>query len=1007
MQKIFDEETLHKIADKILYLRQGFVVAVGCLVSLYLFLILLSYSPADSAWSHISSQNLSEQVHNIGGVSGAYLADWLRTFFGLGSWAVLGWSAYETYRGYHQHSSTIAVVRLFAYLFMWVCVCVLLSAVGAKNGQQLYFGGIVGHELYAGLVGLMGVLMTVVFCSFMLGCVLWLLIERHKRQHRRKSVSSSITQMIAKHDDTSQQTAQSNTPQQSSGNYQNHEPHQHRGALESFLTHSGLRDDLQAHNEMNETAPPSNQPVSHAAKPTPAKPHQDNLNIQKPSVQSAQSTPIPAKAVQAAAVQTVAINHESINDSEQTTQDKQVVFAGINLQDIRKQNQDTPKDRAIPSWQAQTANNADHTETVWHKTDITQSRGVAGDNTVNDGLSYTNNGTNDNANDDKNNDKSWTADVIDVHDDYVAIDGADNHHEIHFTHTDDIQSTHELAPNQGMTKERATQQDVALHSSEISNATAFAVESNATNEHTDTHSKPDVHDDEQFAKRSFAMQTAKYRETLSPLPSLELLDLPDPNRKPSYTTHELRQLSELLEIKLAEFRIKAVVVEAIQGPVVTLFEVELAPGLKASKVTSISADLARSLSMPSCRVIEVLPGKPYIGIEVPNRKRGTVRLIELLRADKYTDPKGLLSMAMGTDIGGKPIISDLAKAPHMLVAGTTGSGKSVLMNSVMLSLLLKYTANELRLVLIDPKQVELANYSDIPHLLSPVITDMTEATSALAWCVEEMERRYRLLAAFKVRHVTDLNKKIKDAEAAGESLLDPLWRVSDSVSDTVPRLKHLPFIVVIADEFADLMMQVGKQAEELIVRLAQKSRACGIHLILATQRPSADVVTGLIKSNIPARAALKVAAGRDSSIILGETGAEHMLGNGDMLFRGPEKSEVSRVHGAYVSDSEVNRVCDAWRERGLPDYVDMTSQTSMDFDILTGSPRGGSGDEDALYGDAIAFVMESGKTSISALQRGIGVGYNRAANLVEALEQNGILSTPDRSGKRSLLQGGE
>ncbi|WP_216634241.1 DNA translocase FtsK [Faucicola atlantae] len=505
---------------------------------------------------------------------------------------------------------------------------------------------------------------------------------------------------------------------------------------------------------------------------------------------------------------------------------------------------------------------------------------------------------------------------------------------------------------------------------------------------------------------SHAMQTAAYRASLPPLPELSLLELPDPDRKPSYSLEALQQLSELLEIKLQEFNVKATVVNAQLGPVVTRFEVELAAGVKVSKVTGIAKDLARSLSMASVRVVEVIPGKPYIGIEVPNPKRQMVRLIELLQTDAYRDPNALLSMAMGKDIAGKPVLTDLAKAPHMLVAGTTGSGKSVLVNSLLLSMLLKYTPTQLRLILIDPKQLELANYNDIPHLLTPVVTDMTEAASALSWCVGEMERRYQLMSLFKVRKLDEFNKKVIAAEAQGQPLLDPLWRPHDSVSqDKPPKLKPLPQIVVVADEFADMIMQVGKQAEELITRLAQKSRAAGIHLILATQRPSVDVITGLIKANIPVRAALRVNSKVDSRTILDAGGAEDMLGHGDMLFLGPGQNEPIRVHGAFISDAEVNRVCDAWRERGAPDYIDnmfdnfeLSSSSSGDS-----SSAGTLGDDDALYDEVVAFVMETRKVSASSIQRKFSIGYNRAARIVDAMEEAGLVSPMGKSGKRELL----
>ena len=515
---------------------------------------------------------------------------------------------------------------------------------------------------------------------------------------------------------------------------------------------------------------------------------------------------------------------------------------------------------------------------------------------------------------------------------------------------------------------------------------------------------PHISDDAAFSQKSRSMQTAAYRNSLTPIPNVSILDKPDPDRKPSYTIAELEQLSELLEIKLQEFNVKATVVNAIPGPVVTRFEVELAAGVKASKVTGISRDLARSLSMASLRVVEVIPGKPYIGIEVPNKKREMVRLIELLSTEKFKDPKAQISMAMGKDIGGNPIITDLARAPHMLVAGTTGSGKSVLVNSMLLSMLLKYTPNELRLILIDPKQLELANYNDIPHLLTPVVTDMTEAASSLSWCVAEMERRYQLMSLLKVRKLNEFNKKVIAAEKSGNPMLDPLWRPNDSVSiSQAPKLKTLPMIVIVADEFADMIMQVGKQAEELITRLAQKSRAAGIHLMLATQRPSVDVITGLIKANIPVRAALRVNSKVDSRTILDSGGAEDMLGNGDMLFLGPGQIEPDRVHGAYVSDEEVNRVCDAWRERGAPDYID-----NMAGNFELSSPGGGStanasGEDDDLYNDAVAFIMETRKVSASSIQRKFSIGYNRAARIVDSMEDAGLVSSMGKSGKRELL----
>ena len=505
---------------------------------------------------------------------------------------------------------------------------------------------------------------------------------------------------------------------------------------------------------------------------------------------------------------------------------------------------------------------------------------------------------------------------------------------------------------------------------------------------------------------SRAMQVAERRKDLSPLPGLELLDKVDPNKKVNFTAEQLERLSELLEIKLQEFNVKAKVVEAQPGPVVTRFELDLAPGVKASKVTNISRDLARSMSMASVRVVEVIPGKPYIGIEVPNSTREMVRLIELVQIPKFNDPDGILSMAMGKDISGNPVITELGKAPHMLVAGTTGSGKSVAVNSMILSMLLKYTPDQLRLILIDPKQLELANYNDIPHLLTPVVTDMKDAVSALNWCVNEMERRYKLMSFLKIRKLSDYNRKVEEAIANGEELFDPTWKASESVAgERAPRLTPLPSIVIVADEFADMIMQVGKKAEEMITRLAQKSRAAGIHLLLATQRPSVDVITGLIKANIPTRVALRVNSKIDSRTILDAGGAEDLLGHGDMLFLGPGKIEPERVHGAFIADDEVNRICDAWRERGAPNYVDEILTPFDEEPSSRGFEDGGEGgsDRDALYDQCVAFVLETRKASTSSLQRKFSLGYNRAARIIDQMEENGIVSGMGANGKREIL----
>ncbi|PTQ88312.1 S-DNA-T family DNA segregation ATPase FtsK/SpoIIIE [Agitococcus lubricus] len=494
------------------------------------------------------------------------------------------------------------------------------------------------------------------------------------------------------------------------------------------------------------------------------------------------------------------------------------------------------------------------------------------------------------------------------------------------------------------------------------------------------------------------------------LPSLELLERPDANRKAGFTPEQLERLSRLLEIKLREFNIDAKVVDAYPGPVITRFEVDPAPGVKVSKISNIAKDLARSMAMIAVRIVEVIPGKTVIGIEVPNENRQMVRFQEILAAPVYQERESPLTMALGKDISGKAEVADLARMPHLLVAGTTGSGKSVGVNAMILSILFKATPDDVRLILIDPKMLELSIYDKIPHLLTPVVTDMKDAANALRWCVAEMERRYKLMAAVGVRNLAGFNTKLKEAEARGENILDPLWKKEDSgLQDSPPRLEKMPFIVVVIDEFADMMMIVGKKVEELIARIAQKARAAGIHLILATQRPSVDVITGLIKANVPSRIAFQVSSKIDSRTILDQGGAEQLLGNGDMLFQPVGTNIPSRIHGAFVSDDEVHRVCDHWRSCGEPNYIEEILQEYSDDGTPAKGVAGGMGDEEAdaeqdvLYDDAVAFVLETRRASISFVQRKFKIGYNRAARLIEAMEMAGLVSSMQSNGQREVL----
>ncbi|EFB6882563.1 DNA translocase FtsK [Escherichia coli] len=486
----------------------------------------------------------------------------------------------------------------------------------------------------------------------------------------------------------------------------------------------------------------------------------------------------------------------------------------------------------------------------------------------------------------------------------------------------------------------------------------------------------------------------------TPLPSLDLLT-PPPSEVEPVDTFALEQMARLVEARLADFRIKADVVNYSPGPVITRFELNLAPGVKAARISNLSRDLARSLSTVAVRVVEVIPGKPYVGLELPNKKRQTVYLREVLDNAKFRDNPSPLTVVLGKDIAGEPVVADLAKMPHLLVAGTTGSGKSVGVNAMILSMLYKAQPEDVRFIMIDPKMLELSVYEGIPHLLTGVVTDMKDAANALRWCVNEMERRYKLMSALGVRNLAGYNEKIAEADRMMRPIPDPYWKPGDSMDAQHPVLKKEPYIVVLVDEFADLMMTVGKKVEELIARLAQKARAAGIHLVLATQRPSVDVITGLIKANIPTRIAFTVSSKIDSRTILDQAGAESLLGMGDMLYSGPNSTLPVRVHGAFVRDQEVHAVVQDWKARGRPQYVDgITSDSESE-----GGAGGFDGAEelDPLFDQAVQFVTEKRKASISGVQRQFRIGYNRAARIIEQMEAQGIVSEQGHNGNREVL----
>ncbi|MGO3860257.1 MAG: DNA translocase FtsK [Neisseriaceae bacterium] len=490
-----------------------------------------------------------------------------------------------------------------------------------------------------------------------------------------------------------------------------------------------------------------------------------------------------------------------------------------------------------------------------------------------------------------------------------------------------------------------------------------------------------------------------------PLPDLSLLNgLPDDQGQPISEDY-LIESGIVIEEKLAEFRVKVKVVDSYAGPVVTRHEIEPEAGVRGSQVVNLEKDLARALGFAAIRVVETIPGKTCMGLELPNPRRKTIRLAEIFSAPAFQESGSKLTLALGQDITGQPIVTNLAKAPHLLVAGTTGSGKSVGVNAMILSLLFKATPEEVRLIMIDPKMLELSIYEGIPHLLAPVVTDMRLAANALTWCVNEMEKRYRLMSHMGVRNLAGFNAKIKEAKANGQTLADPF-----SLTPETPNpLEPLPFIVVVVDEFADLMMTAGKKIEELIARLAQKARAAGIHLILATQRPSVDVITGLIKANIPTRIAFQVSSKVDSRTILDQMGAESLLGMGDMLFLPPGTAYPQRIHGAFVADEEVHHVVEYLKQYGEPQYVDdILSAGVEEGDLFSnGNSRSNNGDEDPLYDEAVALVIRTQRASISSVQRQLRIGYNRAARLVEQMEQDSVVSAPENNGNRSVLVAGQ
>ncbi len=1041
-------------------IKRVFFSVFGTVVLGFLFLSLLSYNTLDPAWSHVGER---QEISNVGGRLGAWLADILYVFFGHGTWWLVLVMVYELVLLWWRQSQVMWQLRVLAYGFLLVCLSGLFAGwrMAGEHRTAPLAGGVMGFELYQGLSHLLGTVTTVLFLIAITVIVMLLVFEVHpaamfgrllswlgnEKSTIQKELDASpkpeATLFDIMDEDKTTLTASPTSLHP-------------RENLSEFLQTSGIRDEVMAQHTKQQDraqhqfgAQKTNQVEIHANEVVLKVGHLniDDSNINMPQEKLSQTLTHDdgqqsslARAHQESLAsenipqQSVKSTHGNLPDDEQglshpihapTLKPSPELMSHEAFIDALNKNSDDPAEsifdiRAgtthVPEhehWQSdrieggaddayfKRADKIVLAEQNKMKSEVAsdESFGLVLEDEVD--FMYQNHRTNQNANirQDEIFSDVWTK----LGDDLSSLDTEASDNDLKAPKVsvteDDYENIHDHKNHINVLDGQKTDdKDSNDDDGQIKTAHHhMAGQDERQNEYVLSSEASLVN-----PPKSRAMDTLSYRMSLTPIPELSILDKPALDKKPSYTEQELAQLSELLEIKLKEFNIKAAVVSAMVGPVVTRFEVELAAGIKASRVTGAAQDLARSLSMASLRVVEVIPGKPYIGIEVPNKKREMVRLIELLDTPDYKNPNKQIGVAIGKDIGGKVVIADLAKAPHMLVAGTTGSGKSVFVNSILLSILLKYSPDELKLVLIDPKQLELANYGDIPHLLTPVITDMTEATAALTWCVSEMERRYQLMSLLRVRKISEFNKKVMQAEQAGEPIFDPLWRADENVSlKTAPKLKPLPLIVIVADEFADMIMQLGKTAEEPIVRLAQKARAAGIHLVLATQRPTVNVVTGLIKANIPSRVALRVNSKVDSRTIIEEGGAESMLGNGDMMFIGPGENTPQRVHGAYVDDDEVNRVCDAWRERGSPDYIDLSNSYTFEGE---GTGEGlGKGGDDEYYHQAVTFVMESRKVSISSIQRKLGIGYNRAARIVDMMEEAGLVSPMDNSGKRQIL----
>lgn len=963
------------------------ILLLGLVVfSIYLFISLLSFDPADPSWSQTS---MHEPIHNWGGALGAYLSDILLQFFGFAAYSTpfilfvlyLQLACYF-YRDYHNpinyFSISLRIIGLLSFIFSITG----FFALNIIDWEQYQSGGILGTlialELYPifSHIGASLILLALMMASItLLTSYSWLLIAEYLGATIvwMATVSFRAIMRLLGLDNGTYSNPYASSSYQQVQNDQIHQTMDDREVKKKVFSH---QDGLYVTDNSVDVQHPSTMSTTLMDQPLNEFPKFDSkyhiINTDDSStyrVQSIKNNTSSSKVYDYPIMSQMEECAMGRSSSSLIAQEKFASHGEITINPEYHQPLSKVKQAVLTDNDWLNACSASELKTVVDCDSILNNNNFEPTlNLPNDVLfdAY--------KQDDELKPREQAIPIANLVED-----------ELDTTHSIVVRS--QIDPHIEQTyRENTIKREQKLG---LSLSTESEIESTDDN-------KIDIHDS--LIHPFLIKNDVPLVKPSTPLPSLDLLAKPA-MQQAEINYLELDAMARLIEKSLSDFRIKARVVNYLSGPVITLFEIELAPGVKAARISILARDLARSLSMPSVRVVEIIPGKPYIGIEIPNRNREMVYFREVLNSSQFKEANSPLTVVLGKDISGETVVADIAKTPHLLVAGTTGSGKSVGVNAMILSILYKSQPEDVRFIMIDPKMLELSVYEGIPHLLSEVVTDMKDATNALNWCVNEMERRYRLMSALGVRNLAGYNEKIKLAEEMGRPIPDPLWKSTDSTDLQIPTLEKLPYIVVIVDEFADLIMAVGKKIEELIARLAQKARAAGMHLVLATQRPSVDVITGLIKANIPTRIAFTVSSKIDSRTILDQMGAESLLGMGDMLYLAPNSSIPIRVHGAFVRDDEVHAVVQDWKARGKPKYENVTANNNESEIESFGNQEL----LDPLFDQAVEFVVEKRRASISSVQRQFRVGYNRAARIIEEMELQGIVSPPTHNGNREVL----